>query len=1134
MKTEKKKRFKIYMWAVLALILIFSIGIATAKYSFTEAEAARGRIYRISTDWLQTLPDGHTRQVSLPFMADVQTKEDKIVLEHFFSDKYSGLYLNLDVKNAAVRIYIDGNVYYEDGYTYAGDDSDTITGIVGSGENIIELPSNIGKSRIKLELEVVDTTKKAGITNAVISSNDTLIIDTFQESVWLFVCTIIMLIGITILCLVDGISVYFGWGSRGYIILAGFGLFVTTNGVSRMDIFRTVYANRNFFLWVCAMSIAFLPIMLAGYYRTRFREMSGKMFYVLFMIDVVVLPIQLILMTIMGNDILPVMSAVSLFLVIMHILFAFAIWLYGFKQKKESSVKKGFGTKLEMLSFVVLLLAFGCECLSQFLIGISDLLFLLEMCAFALFFVINSVRGVLLVLADYRERIERAEKEAIAANRAKSIFLSNMSHEIRTPMNAIVGMTDILLREKTDTRTKEYLMNIKSSGDALLTIINDILDFSKIESGKMEIVEEEYEPLTIFHDLSMLFLNRIGTKPVELLYEIDSNMPQTLYGDAKRIRQIIINIVNNAVKFTENGFVKLRVEMKKAGDTAELMFSIQDKGQGIKQEDIGKLFGSFSQVDTKKNHKKEGTGLGLAISKQLVELMGGKIWVESVYGEGSTFFFTIPQKIIEETPAAQLNEGIAEKHTVGFHIQSAFVKEELLRLSDIYGIVCEEMPELSEKWLRSNDTNPKKMTCIITDEANSYPKEVTEYCEKHDIRIYVLQNPMLAPDKPYGMAVNKPLYSLNFCQMINREEAIYNVPEELFDFTAPEAHILIVDDNEMNLKVATSLLEPIGMNIDTAEHGKAAVRKIQMAHYDIVFMDHMMPVMDGIEATQVIRNLPEDHYKTLPIIALSANALPEAQAEFEACGMNGFVAKPIRMEELCQCLLKWLPPDKIQKQESAKQDRIAQSGSDTNAVKADQTLSELPLEIEGIDIRAGIENSGTEKLFQELLGDFYKLIDIKSTKIEKCLADGLIRDYTIEVHALKNTARMIGALNLSEEFYQLEQLGNKEDIEVLTQKTPAILNHYRSYKPILKPFAQAQQEAKKEVPPEQKRQTLIELKHAIDQFDLDSADAEMRKLESYLFEEEERPLLEQLSAYVADVAMEEIMSTCDELLAKLK
>ncbi len=358
-------------------------------------------------------------------------------------------------------------------------------------------------------------------------------------------------------------------------------------------------------------------------------------------------------------------------------------------------------------------------------------------------------------------------------------------------------------------------------------------------------------------------------------------------------------------------------------------------------------------------------------------------------------------------------------------------------------------------------------------------------------------------------------------------------------FAVPEASVLIVDDNEINLEVTAALLEPLKMKIDLADSGKQALVLAQRKKYHLIFMDQMMPVMDGMETTRKLRRLPDVYYRTVPVIALTANAFEEVREELQKAGMNDYLAKPVEVKDLYRCVLKWLPrkmivvsPEQQKSGGSLTADRMAAGGKAAvyKAPESDSTLPKLP----GINPADGIRYTGSEKMWLKLLGDFYKLIDSKSRKLEDCVADGLIRDYTIEVHALKNTARMIGAARLSEWFFKMEKCGKAGDVETITKETPGLIRALQSYKEILRPYGEENDRNKREVPASEWITQLTILRDAMERFSLDTVDMAMQQLEQYRVPEKCGELMELLRAAVADVKMKDVMDTAERMIAELR
>lgn len=712
---------------------------------------------------------------------------------------------------------------------------------------------------------------------------------------------------------------------------------------------------------------------------------------------------------------------------------------------------------------------------------------------------LHTVANIMSHIAYKKYHIQLASTEIEREANMKSDFLANMSHEIRTPMNAVIGMAEMALREEMTPTARDYINQIKTAGNSLLTIINDILDFSKINAGKMEINLAEYEPLSIIHDVTNIIMTRIGDKDLALIIDCDPNIPNQLMGDSIRIKQVIMNLANNAVKFTKEGYVKLIIGFEETDDSMiTLKVAIKDTGIGIKKEDTAKLFQSFQQVDSKRNRNIEGSGLGLSISKQLIELMHGKIWMESVYGSGSTFFFDLPQIVIQKEPSITLETN--EPPCVATLSDNPYVTESLAR--DLKRFRAEHIILPLENPLEKLELSNARFLFV---DFPVYNDDIKSYIAAHpDLTAALMiefKNTWIS-DLPNMLLIKKPMYALNIGAIINQDELLHDYDSEhteQFNFIAPDASILIVDDNEVNLTVARGLMEPFKMHIDTASGGKEAIQRISIKHYDLIFMDHMMPELDGIETTHIIRRFHEE-YNDVPIIALTANAMEEMRSKFLTEGMNDFIAKPIEMHMLERTLLKWLPKEKVQK-----------------ASKELKKTSDR-LDVADLDTKAALHYLGSEELFWKVLEDFYKIIDKKSTLIEESYRKADWKNYTIEVHALKSAAKQIGATELSEHAAALEAAGNAENLELIRSDTDLLLAEYRHYQEVLQQYFK-QEEAEEETEKEAITHRILfamfnQLQEAIDNLDMDSMEEVIQSLDHYLYDQEQQLLLNRLKEAV--------------------
>ena len=521
------------------------------------------------------------------------------------------------------------------------------------------------------------------------------------------------------------------------------------------------------------------------------------------------------------------------------------------------------------------------------------------------------------VFVDVTEEVRAVSKYEIASH-AKSRFLAQMSHEIRTPINAVLGMNEMILRESEDENILSYAESIGSAGNTLLSLINSILDFSKIEDGKMEIVTLKYDTASFINDLVNSIVQRADSKGLRFTVNVDEALPCAMIGDNVRFSQVIMNLLTNAVKYTEKGSVTLDIrEHDREGDHIDIRVAVKDTGIGIREEDRDKLFESFERLDEVRNHSIEGTGLGMSIVTNLLDLMGSKLHVESTYGKGSEFSFVIRQQIADETPVGDYEKRLKE----------------------------------------------------------------SAHHEQRDALI-----------------------------------------------KAPSARVLLVDDNDMNLKVARNLLKLCKIKPDLASSGEDAVECMRHNEYDIVFLDHMMPGMDGIETLKRLREEDLIPGHTV-MIALTANAVVGARENYLSAGFRDYLSKPIEVKELVKELREYLPEgayEEAEKEVPPAEAPAQPAPADTPAPAAPGGLDKLTAL--GIDVQTGLKYCmDDEDFYREMITEFAASSVETADALDAMYAAQDWNDYRIRVHALKSNARAVGALDLAEQALALEMASKDSD-----------------------------------------------------------------------------------------------------------
>lgn len=598
---------------------------------------------------------------------------------------------------------------------------------------------------------------------------------------------------------------------------------------------------------------------------------------------------------------------------------------------------------------------------------------------------------------------------------SQAMMLANVSHELRTPLNTIIGVSEILSRSELSDGQQKQIAYIADSGKNLLAMINDLLDFSKLNSNKFELTEESYSMEDLIYDTTTVASIRLADKPVEYLVYISSYVPKQLIGDSLRVRQLMTNVISNAVKYTQRGHIVTTIDCEYlSNNEIRLIISVEDTGIGIKKEDIPSVFENYTRFDSYKNKNIEGTGLGMPIARKFARLMRGDITIESVYKKGSNFIINIIQKSVDSEPL------LPEFYNSNDEAKKMIILEKSQLLSAHYSLCLEDayvnFEITDDNYVFSEKISSGEYDFILAD-----PETISMIRDEMDLSEKVTLISLVRTSSNSDIEGNTlfiPLFSLEIHSYLSGRilsPKRHSLGKSLTIYTMPEKRILVVDDNTMNLQVATGIMEPYKMRIDTASSGEIALNLVKGNDYDLIFMDHMMPVMDGEETMKAIKELDNGKYRSIPIIACTANATAGALEMFIKLGFSDFISKPLDIYKLHELIYKWLTPS---------------DDAECIEYKHGEAAVHKDLDSEDntyIDYKEGLQRIGSMPIYLKTLRNFCDTIPKKKDIIKFSFPNDL-KTFVIEVHGLKGVAAIVSANELARQSLTLEMMGKSEDV----------------------------------------------------------------------------------------------------------
>ena len=995
---------KIFLVFAVIIFLYFILG---QIFLSGEREIGEGDYRIFSEGWVWLKADGTQEKIEIPGKCGAERNELIVVENVLPDDVQNNMFLCIRSAKQETKIYIDGKLRQE----YTTEDSRLFGKVSAVAWVFVELMEEDAGKIIRMELQT-DSSYTGAFYDIHYGDRWEIWTQFFRtDGVKLVIGLLMLVLGIlsvligSILKLIYKKNIemeYLAWA----IFLTA--IWILSNSVFRQLLFPSVsvISDMGFFM----LMLIPIPFMLylnsvqGERYKTLYAWMVG-----LNLADIVLCTVLHVLNIVDFSDTNKIMCVAA----------GIAILAMMVTLVRDICIGKIKEYKLVAFGILIISLTAVTEIMIYF---IWTNQFSGSVMAVGLMFVliisfINTINNILVM--------EKEKQEALISNETKGRFLANMSHEIRTPINAVLGMDAMILRECKDENIREYALNIQNAGQTLLSLINEILDFSKIESGKMEIIPVEYDFSSMIHDVVNMIMMRAEDKGLKMNLAVDSSIPYKVYGDEVRIRQILTNLLTNAVKYTKEGSLGLKVSGNKDGEDILLHFVVEDTGIGIKPEDIQKLFARFERIEEDRNRNIEGTGLGMSITMQLLKLMDSELQVESEYGVGSKFAFEVRQKIVCDEPIGDL-----------------------------------------EKRIKS---------------------QAVQYT--------------------------------------------YNAT-----FVAPNAQILVVDDNAINRKVFRNLLKQTKVQVDETESGIECLELVKQKRYDIIFLDHMMPEMDGVETLHNMKKMNDYLCKDTPVIALTANAIQGAKEMYLNEGFDEFLSKPIQPETLEKMIKKWLPKELLVDEEGTENTEIeCEVSASTQDVASEQ--NGLPA-IEGVDWQSALTHLPDEGLLLDTIYDFYSTMTGEAEFLQNCYEqlerDETMQDsYRIKVHAMKSSAALIGITGLSEKAKALEMAAKDDDKEYILENTEAFLEEWRSYKEKLSVCIK--EEEKEELSDFSIwGEKLENLKEAMEFMDIDKADEIMKEIRSYEYSDEISKKIERLGSAVVNLDGDAVNDLVDSILISLR